>query len=528
MTKSFDIEIHGNIVNRERAQYGDATQMAAVRELVDNCVDAGATMVEITFDSVNSTITIKDDGCGCSDMNRFFDFGGTSKRESSATNIGRYGIGGTWAGLFLSDTQEVFSIERTERILRHASMPWTDAANGTGPLRWKLHSQRKAKDNEQHGTKVVLRGIRRGMADRGTGVFSPPQQRSLTDTLRKTYGQAIAQFGLLITINDELLEPVPPPEMVGNSHELIITRQWRGLSYTLRARHINQDDQHWVKGVYMAYRGRMLNGNAKPWITGMGEFAAAPVWIWIELIDTATARWPLAWNKSDIEDRGAVLDAAISDDGEVQAFLRDVDMRAQDIDSTLLGEGLSGLTNEVLGPLARVLEKRPGDGGASGTVVPIASGLTRRKATVVDPEQDGGIDEVKREREHESWRVVLRDMGAQGPMYSVYIDASKRKRHGEIVDTRFKATVEFNVWSDAQRARLRDKSVAFMLIAQAVSDGLRREHTDLFMQLYRGVIGVQPAELFPKPEDAQRLAHALICRFDQRAALATGGKKKKA
>ena len=62
MTKSFDIEIHGNIVNRERAQYGDATQMAAVRELVDNCVDAGATMVEITFDSVNSTITIKDDG----------------------------------------------------------------------------------------------------------------------------------------------------------------------------------------------------------------------------------------------------------------------------------------------------------------------------------------------------------------------------------------------------------------------------------------------------------------------------------
>lgn len=523
-----NIELHGNIVNRERAKYGDEPQATAVRELVDNCIDAGATLIEIELDRDGDTIRIDDDGSGCSDMSRFFDFGGTTKSDATGHNIGRYGIGGTWACMYLADTQEVSSIERTERVYRRASMAWTAAANGEADLQWEGLSQRPAKANEQHGTRILLRGIRRGLTNGVTAIFNAGPQKALINVLRKTYGAAISERCLLIDVNGETLVPVPDPEMIGGSRELAVFKQWRGLTYALRARHIAERDPQWEKGVYIAYRGRLLNDKARPWTTGLGKFAAAPVWVWVELIDTSAARWSLGWDKSDIADRSEMLQAAITDDEEVQAFLLDADTRAQDIDSTLLGEDLSALANDVLGPLSRVLEKRPGAAGEKGTVIPIESGIARRKASVVDDQRPGTIDEGKADRKHQSWVVRMKDLGGDGPMFNVYIDASRRKRHGELVDSSFTCVVEFNIWSDAQRARLRDKSVAYMLIAHAVSDGLRSEHPDLFKQIYRSVLGAPIEDMFGRKEDSQRLSHALLCRFDQQTPAPAARKSRKA
>lgn len=516
MSKSIDVVIKGHFINSQRAQYEKSSQTAAVRELVDNSVDANATLIQITMDVRADTITIEDDGDGCEDISLFFNVGGTGKTKLSEGRIGRYGIGGTWAGMYLCDIEHVCTTSRADRRQRCASMRWTDIAEGKAPFQWQSISDRRASAGEPHGTRIVLEGIRKGN-DESRNIFQPKYIGILKEMLGRTYGAAIATRGLVIGINDSVVDAVPPPPMVDGSHELELAGEWLGRPWRLRARHIAQDNDAagatWKPGVYVAYRGRLLNPDARPWTSGLGEHVGAPVWLWIELTDSQSAAWQLHWDKSDFEDREMMLSDTLSQE-PVQRFLREVGERAQDIDSTLIGQDLTAMLNETL-PLDLVLEKRPGNAGETGTVIPISSGIERRRAKEVDPTRTGTIEEERKTvARTRSWKFVPQNLGATGPLCEVSVSDVKRRTHGELVRDEFHVTVKVNTYLPEQMARLRDRTSAMALIAPAVAHKLARDHHNEFRQIYNQVVAGngEQDELFGSALQAEKLAHVLMVR----------------
>jgi K+-sensing histidine kinase KdpD len=80
----------------------------ALAEIIDNAFDHRATEVIIQSSDDSTTLTIEDNGDGCSDANRMVQLGSHFRNVKSGNAIGRYGIGLKEASVWLCDRMDIY------------------------------------------------------------------------------------------------------------------------------------------------------------------------------------------------------------------------------------------------------------------------------------------------------------------------------------------------------------------------------------------------------------------------------------
>lgn len=145
---------------------------AAVADIVDNSIAAGATEVEvdIDFDGLDSTVSVSDDGCGMSGtaITEAFRFG--SRRQYGRGELGRYGLGLKTASFSQcrvltvvsrrSGGQRVFSRQMDLDIVEDSDQ-WFIFDPGAAPS----VARARQKIREGHNTVVIWENLDRVLPD---------------------------------------------------------------------------------------------------------------------------------------------------------------------------------------------------------------------------------------------------------------------------------------------------------------------------------------------------------------------------
>lgn len=157
---------------------------AVLSEVVANSYDADAERVEITVDPASGTVTILDDGHGMTraEVNaRFLNVGYERRGDGEATTpkhqrsvMGRKGIGKL--SLFsIANTVEVYTVRDNELSALEMSVPRIrevlDAQkNGTAKEPYHPKALSTESIDFEHGTKIVLRDLKKGIANAGAAL----------------------------------------------------------------------------------------------------------------------------------------------------------------------------------------------------------------------------------------------------------------------------------------------------------------------------------------------------------------------
>jgi len=198
---------------------GYKTTAAALAELVDNSLEAGATHVSITIhpsdDSApRSTITIVDDGCGMSPavLQLALQFGG-STRFNSREGAGRYGMGLPCSALSQSRRVDVYSWQSPANIwwtyldvtaIANGALLEVPRARRAGACRMPTQSDATS------GTIVVLSDCDRLGADP-----QPATETALHRSLGRIFRRALAR-GIVLSVNGESVRPIDPLFLEGS------------------------------------------------------------------------------------------------------------------------------------------------------------------------------------------------------------------------------------------------------------------------------------------------------------------------
>ena len=179
---------------------GYRNSAAAVAELVDNAVEAGATVVEIDITSNGDLefpvqISVTDDGQGMSlrELRLALVFGGSS-RFGSRDSFGRFGMGLPSASLSLARDVEVVSWRGSSIRTVGLSLDDRDGLNGQG-----VRSRRLGRDRmpTPSGTSVVLRSCDRHGYERPGWL-----KRSISAELGRVFRRQL-ESGLRISVNGD-------------------------------------------------------------------------------------------------------------------------------------------------------------------------------------------------------------------------------------------------------------------------------------------------------------------------------------
>lgn len=199
---------------------------AAVADLVDNSVSAGARRVdvEIEFDGADSRVFIADDGCGMSTygVHEALRFG--SRRDYEAGDLGRYGLGLKTASLSQSRKLTVVSRRRqaaprtTVRTLDLDLIGEIDDWIVVDPGNTSVVRRARNLIGDEGGTVVVWEGLDRilpennpdgGWARRRVGAVTTRTAEHLAMVFHRFLSGDLGE-PLVITVNGEKLTPWDP------------------------------------------------------------------------------------------------------------------------------------------------------------------------------------------------------------------------------------------------------------------------------------------------------------------------------
>jgi hypothetical protein len=195
----------------------------AIRELIDNSLDAGAERVSINIDNDKQTIEIQDDGRGCDNIERLVAMG--ERQDHESTTSGYYGVGGKMALLYF------WGITRIESVC--------NGFKRTAVLDWqKIHQENNGEfetfceqTTEPSGTKIICEDIQRKR------VYPQP----LIQSLKNDFWPA-AQIGKIIHLRinnqvERIIDDSSEPEWAGQPIEVESTV--RGLRFRVIAGLVN-------------------------------------------------------------------------------------------------------------------------------------------------------------------------------------------------------------------------------------------------------------------------------------------------
>jgi hypothetical protein len=206
--------VAGSNFIRATRDAGYRSTSAAVAELIDNSIQAGAQSIRVYIQEISSSngreisLAVQDDGSGMSPetLRRALQFGGTS-RFGDRAGIGRYGMGLPNSSVSQARRLEVMSWQAPTQVWGcHLDVDELAQAASTGiPAAYKTCMPAwAAKDAASHGTLVVwLRCDRFGVKKGNT------LAEKLRPELGRLYRRALWR-GLAIYVNEMRVDPSDP------------------------------------------------------------------------------------------------------------------------------------------------------------------------------------------------------------------------------------------------------------------------------------------------------------------------------
>ncbi|MBA2348776.1 MAG: ATP-binding protein [Solirubrobacterales bacterium] len=362
---------------------------SALAEHIDNSMDAGADLIQITFSEERNRIVISDNGVGCGDLSRFAEFGSTQEDASRTARVGRYGVGGKQASAMLCDEERVVTFHSGWR--REARIPWGDMSGAQG-MSWQELDPKRA---EGTGTTIELRGILKQSAFASAGL------RKCRELWQQIYLPALER-GLMMTINDSPLEPAPRPALI---EQRTLEGTFEGKPYRAVVGVMeNSSNQTWDAGWYVSCAGRLMNDRAL--LDGTDDWPGAQIWGYFELLEESRSpKWRLDTHKLDFAEREDFFAAIIPQLTDLLDIAYD---RGQSVETGILEDEGSEAIAASLNGEAKIRERRNPRTTKSGTVISIETERKRTKAEKVDPKHSGSVDESSSVK---TWQFQFKHLG---------------------------------------------------------------------------------------------------------------------
>lgn len=179
----------------------------SVLDLIDNCIDAQASVVDVTVSERKGDIliSIDDDGIGmdAETLSEALKLGSETDRETG--DLGKFGLGLVTASIGLSKRVEIFTREENGEIW-YGGFDLDDIANRGEFVKWVAEGIGYAPIDfdKPHGTRVCL-----SKTDR----ISNRRATEFANVLRKRIGQVYRKFlkaSLHINVNGKSVDPIDP------------------------------------------------------------------------------------------------------------------------------------------------------------------------------------------------------------------------------------------------------------------------------------------------------------------------------
>ena len=191
----------------------------AIKEMIDNSIDAGATNINVTLEAERSLFSIVDNGHGMTlEQLRNFRENYQAHMPSSGCTIGKFGIGLKDAIIALSNYEVGASVTvktatDKENVCRYQfeinekkESAWNNTPEVEGPLtekNWNAENKDKGKDwSSEHGHIVSIDGIK------SVPVSNRQWHSNLNKSIAIAYPYLVNKSGIKIKINGKLAECV--------------------------------------------------------------------------------------------------------------------------------------------------------------------------------------------------------------------------------------------------------------------------------------------------------------------------------
>jgi hypothetical protein len=182
---------------------------ASILDLIDNSIDAGASVIQVTISEQKGEIliAIEDDGSGMDEdtLSEALRLGSDTVRETG--DLGKFGMGLVTASIGLSQRVEVLTKEADGPLL-YGAFDLEEIAEKDQFLKWigPGTAEHRRLFSKEKGTRLGLSKIDR-ISNRNTTTFA--------NTLRKKIGQVFRKFlksgrNLRIEVNEQVVEPIDP------------------------------------------------------------------------------------------------------------------------------------------------------------------------------------------------------------------------------------------------------------------------------------------------------------------------------
>tara|TARA_R110000737_G_scaffold230177_1_gene243703 strand:+ start:1960 stop:3489 length:1530 start_codon:yes stop_codon:yes gene_type:complete len=192
------------------------TQLAAIADLWDNSIDAGAKDIGVQLKSTLSTGDIEeylfwDDGEGMDEdtlVNSFIFCGEDTNRTRSTQSLGKYGIGGTSAAITLARERTTLTSTREGKLL-YGSQDMSRSGKQATQLLTRTPTADERTIYEEfcpdgHGTVIILTRLRKSIAD------SVKRTGPLKDRILKNLGQMFRHYMFDKDIDFSVVVSRPP------------------------------------------------------------------------------------------------------------------------------------------------------------------------------------------------------------------------------------------------------------------------------------------------------------------------------
>jgi Histidine kinase-, DNA gyrase B-, and HSP90-like ATPase len=180
---------------------------ASILDIIDNCIDAHATKIDIEIGEQKGdiVITIGDDGTGMDEetLSEALRLGSDTERE--AGDLGKFGMGLVTASIGLSQSVEVLTKETDGKLL-YGGFDLEEIAAENRFVKWigPATKEQSVSFSRERGTRGRLSKTDR-ISNRNATTFA--------NTLRPRVGQVFRKFlksGVTITVNGKPVEPIDP------------------------------------------------------------------------------------------------------------------------------------------------------------------------------------------------------------------------------------------------------------------------------------------------------------------------------